>query len=96
MGKGKYDELGLNLFNNPDYRSLAKFTMGIIAAQIVGLVMVILCGVWMGSYLGGFGWQAATVFNYHPLFMSIGMIFLYGDGKKKRFLLGLGAFLDKR
>lgn len=81
MGKGKYDEIGQSLLNNPDYRSLAKLTIGIIAAQVIGLIMVILCGAWFGSYHDGYGWDTAVVFNYHPLFMTIGMIFLYGDGK---------------
>jgi cytochrome b-561 len=41
---------------------------------------VILIAVWMGSY-GGFGWtdEPALQFNYHPMFMSIGIIFLYGE-----------------
>ena len=76
MGKGGYDEIG----SYPDPSSLRKFTIGIIASQVVGLLMVILVGSWMGSYRGGFGWDISTVFNYHPLFMTIGMIFLYGDG----------------
>ena len=77
MGKGNYDEIG----GNQDSRDLAKFTLGFIIAQVVGLIMVILGGSWMGSYHKGFGWDISTVFNYHPLFMSIGMIYLYGDGK---------------
>lgn len=77
MGKGKYDEIG----SSPDPRALAKFTMGFIAVQVIGLIMVILVGTWMGNYRGGYGWDVSTVFNYHPLFMTIGMIFLYGDGK---------------
>lgn len=41
--------------------------------------MIILAGTWMGSYHDGYGWDIKTVFNYHPLFMTMGMIFLYGD-----------------
>lgn len=40
--------------------------------------MIILVGTWMGSYHDGYGWDPAKVFNYHPLLMTIGMIFLYG------------------
>jgi cytochrome b-561 len=76
MGKGRYDEIG----GNTDPSTLSKFTIGIIAAQVVGLLMVILVGSWMSSYHNGFSWDASTVFNYHPLFMTLGMIFLYGDG----------------
>ena len=48
--------------------------------------MVILGGSWMGTYHKGFGWDISTVFNYHPLFMTIGMIYLYGDGKTNTFI----------
>ena len=76
MGKGSYDEIG----SNADPTSFAKFTIGIIISQVVGLVMVILVGSWMSNYRGGYGWDISVVFNYHPLFMTIGMIYLYGDG----------------
>ena len=75
MGKGNYDEIG----SSTDPKSFAKFTVGIILSQVIGLVMVILVGCWMGSYHGGYGWDISTVFNYHPLLMTIGMIYLYGD-----------------
>ena len=76
MGRGSYDEIG----NGIEPRSYSKFTIGIIGSQVVGLVMIILVGSWFGSYHNGYGWDISTVFNYHPLFMTIGMIFLYGDG----------------
>lgn len=83
MGKGKYDEIG----SGPsDHTDLAHLTIGIIIAQVVGLAMVILGGIWMGKYHNGYGWDVSTVFNYHPLFMTIGMIFLYGDGENYKLL----------
>ena len=72
MGKGKYDEIG----SHADPKAFAKFTLGFIAVQVVGLVMVILCAAWMGSYRGGYGWASETVFNYHPLFMTLGRLHL--------------------
>ncbi|CDS41496.1 cytochrome B561 [Echinococcus multilocularis] len=49
-------------------------------AQIFGIAAVVMCTVWMGYYYGGFDWRnPALVFNYHPVFMVIGMIFCFGD-----------------
>ena len=49
----------------------------------MALIVVILVGVWMGNYRGGFAWNEDPVkeFNYHPLFMILGMVFLYGNGR---------------
>lgn len=85
MGKGKYEEIG----NNTERSSLAFFTISIIGSQIIGLIMVILVGSWLSNYRGGYGWDVKLVFNYHPLFMTLGMIFLYGDGKLGFFKLKL-------
>ena len=49
----------------------------------VGGLAVLLVAIWMGSYDGGFGWAESPEqqFHYHPMFMVIGLIFLYGEGK---------------
>jgi cytochrome b-561 len=62
---------------------LRYFTWMVVGAQVVGMLAVVLVAVWMGHYQGGFAWQSepALQFNLHPLFMIIGMIFFYADGK---------------
>lgn len=55
------------------------------ASQVVGLASVVLTGVWMGHYRGGFAWDGtAQEFNLHPLCMVLGLVFLQGDGEWKR------------
>lgn len=50
------------------------------ASQVLGVASVVITGVWMGHYHGGFAWDGSSQqFNVHPLCMVLGMIFLYGD-----------------
>ena len=47
---------------------------------------MVLVGIWMQNYRNGFAWSWSTedpgvLFNWHPLFMTIGLIYLYGNGK---------------
>ncbi|XP_071399236.1 transmembrane ascorbate-dependent reductase CYB561 [Centroberyx affinis] len=59
-------------------RSLFGWLVG--GSQLVGLASVVLTGVWMGRYRGGFAWDgSAREFNLHPLCMVLGLVFLYGD-----------------
>jgi cytochrome b-561 len=51
--------------------------------QVAGFMAVVLMGTWTGHFLGGFSWQSDPQhqFNWHPLLMTIGLIFLYGNGE---------------
>ena len=59
-----------------------------IKLQIVGIVAVVLTGIWTGLdtgyYLGGFAWRSnpSLQFNWHPFLMNFGMIYLYGNGMR--------------
>ncbi|XP_067825217.1 cytochrome b561 [Heptranchias perlo] len=60
--------------------SLGLLPWFMAATQILGLTAVIMTGVWLGHYEGGFAWDGSSLeLNVHPLCMVIGMIFLYGD-----------------
>ncbi|XP_029015225.1 transmembrane ascorbate-dependent reductase CYB561 isoform X2 [Betta splendens] len=50
------------------------------ASQVLGVASVVLTGVWMGHYRGGFSWDGSEQeFNLHPLCMVLGLVFLQGD-----------------
>ncbi|XP_059608769.1 transmembrane ascorbate-dependent reductase CYB561 [Phlebotomus argentipes] len=61
--------------------NLGHFNSLYLGTLLVGLLLVILVGGWIGSHLGGLAWHSnpAVQFNWHPLLMTIGMIFLYGN-----------------
>ena len=50
-------------------------------AELSGLAVVALMGVWMGHFRNGFAWQEnpSLEFNWHPLLTTIGLIFLLGN-----------------
>nr|ACI90364.1 hypothetical protein [Philodina roseola] len=74
MGSGRYDEMGSTRV------SWRWFFMMICSAQMIGVIAIILLAVVLGQYRGGFTWtNSEKELNYHPLFMSLGMIFFYGD-----------------
>ena len=54
-----------------------KFALSVTLLQCFGIAILVMVGVWMGHYRGGFAWNGtAKQFNYHPIFMILSMVFL--------------------
>lgn len=52
-----------------------------VISQVVGVVMLLLCLVWVFAHRGGVAWveNPGKEFNWHPLLMTFGLIFFYGE-----------------
>ncbi|CAJ0578491.1 unnamed protein product, partial [Mesorhabditis spiculigera] len=76
----------MSLLFDPNYtilteeRSWKLFNQILVASQIFGGLAIVCVAIWMGSY-GGYGWteDPEREFHYHPTFMVMGMVFLYGE-----------------
>jgi len=55
---------------------------GFIVSQVVGVSMVVLMSIWTGHFMGGFTGQSnpGLEFNWHPLLLTISLVYLYGNG----------------
>nr|ACO10642.1 Cytochrome b561 [Caligus rogercresseyi] len=54
----------------------------LVIGEIAGLTAVVLVGVWMGHFRGGFAWTSnpGLMFNWYPLLMTLALIYFYGNG----------------
>jgi hypothetical protein len=50
-----------------------------VVTEIVGLLAVVLMFYWCFAYNEMFGFSGQPLFNWHPLFMTIGIIYLMGN-----------------
>jgi len=59
----------------------ADFRLLYLILQLIGCTLIILMFCWVFIYLDGLSWSATPKiqFNWHPLLMTIGMIYLYGN-----------------
>jgi len=72
----KYDSIPSLGEQRTTYR---LFTFLVILSQLVAAGVTLMVGLWMGIYQGFSSWEDKTkIFSYHPLFMVIGLVFLYG------------------
>jgi len=65
-----------------DHLDQITFWTAFGAAEISGIILVILMGYWTGVTRGGFAWQEdpGKQFNWHPLLITLGLIYFYGNG----------------
>lgn len=61
--------------------NLKGFMVLLIITQVIGLIAVVLVAVWTVHYKGGFAWRSdpGLEFNWHPLLMTVGMVFLFAN-----------------
>ena len=50
--------------------------------EVVGVGLVVMMSVWTGHFMGVFAGQSdpKLEFNWHPLLLTISLIYLYGNG----------------
>ncbi|XP_039293017.1 cytochrome b reductase 1 isoform X3 [Nilaparvata lugens] len=59
---------------------LTGFNVIYTVTQATGALLVLLVLIWCDKYRGGFAWaQPASRFNWHPLLMTVGMVFLFAN-----------------
>ena len=55
------------------------FMICLVFVEVLGIVLVILVTCWM-LQIGGLGFDKTIIFNFHPVLMTLGMIFLNANG----------------
>lgn len=62
-------------------QSVKLFNVILVVSQAFGGLAILLVAIWMGGYEDGFSWteDPEREFHYHPTFMVMGMVFLYGE-----------------
>merc|ERR1712109_82185 len=69
--------LSLSVYNRPLFQTAS------LAVSMIGLTLVITTIAWVGHFKGGVSFsqtEKGIDFNWHPILMTISLIFLYGNG----------------
>lgn len=76
------DQLSESPQQTRDSRSLEGFFPLVSITEGCGIVLLILMGVWISYYRDGYSWRSdpKLEFNWHPLLMIIGLVYLYSNG----------------
>lgn len=57
------------------------FRFGLLLLQMIGDAIIILLFCWVFIYMDGLGLEDQILFNWHPILMTIGMIYFLGHCK---------------
>ena len=53
-----------------------------IAAECLAITSLVLIIYWTSKYYDGFAWDGSgKEFNFHPVFMTLGLVIVYGNCK---------------
>merc|ERR1711990_717945 len=75
--KPRSDRMNPSIHNRPLFQTLS------LTVSLIGLTLVITTIAWVGKFKGGVAFsytEKGIDFNWHPILMTISLIFLYGNG----------------
>ncbi|XP_011494576.1 PREDICTED: cytochrome b reductase 1-like [Ceratosolen solmsi marchali] len=72
------DQIG----ESTEHRNLEGFNILFYVTEAIGGLLILLVIIWTAHFKGGFAWTSDPdlEFNWHPLLMTVGLVFLYANG----------------
>ena len=52
-----------------------------LLSQLSGVAVVTIIGYWIQNYGDHFGWDNGKSITYHAFMLTLGMVYLFGQGK---------------